>query len=79
MAFSLLHSWLCICMPMNKLSVRVHLERDVSMCLSGGKLAVVEWLFKQFTSLNLCEISRNAVLVIQLRKQSFALLSRLCL
>ena len=72
-------SWLCICMPMNKLSGRVRLERDTSMCLSGGRLAVTEWLLKQFTSLNFCKISCNAVLVIQLRKQSFALLSRLLL
>lgn len=69
--------WLCIRMPMNKLSVRVHLERDVSMCLSGGKLALTERLFKPFTSLNLRKFSCDAVLVIQLRKQSFALLSGL--
>lgn len=64
-------------MSMDKLPVRVPLKTDVSMCLSGGKLAVIEWLFKKFTSLNLCKISRDAVLVIQLRKQSFALISRL--
>lgn len=64
-------------MPMDKLPVRVPLKIDVSTCLSGGKLAVIEGLFKQFTSLNLCEISCDAVLVIQLRKQSFALVSRL--
>lgn len=73
-AFSLPHSRHCIRMLVNKLSVRVHLKRDVCVCLSAGELAVAEWLFEQFASLNLCKISCD-VLVIQLRKQSFALLS----
>ena len=74
MAFSLLLSWLC--MPTNELSVRARLEREVSV-VSGGQLAAAEWLFKLFASPCLCKISCDAVLVVQLRKRSSALLSRL--
>lgn len=58
-ALSLLHSCLCTCMPINEISLRVHLKRDMLVCLRGDKVAVTEWLFQQFTSLNFCKVSCN--------------------